>query len=60
MDGPGENVKTRDHHNAMIACNMRASPEMTFIDEQGRLRFPKFGYFDPVAATRFIKVLLDE
>ncbi len=36
------------------------TPEMAFIDKKGRLRFQKFGYFDPEWATTFVRQLLSE
>ena len=46
--------------NTMIRYKTNGTPEMAFIDKLGRIRFQKFGYFDPVAGERFVRILLDE
>lgn len=44
----------------MIRYNTNGTPEMAFIDKKGRLRFQKFGYFDPDWATKFVRDLMNE
>lgn len=36
------------------------TPEMSFIDKWGMIRFQKFGSFDPDAGQRFVRYLIDE
>lgn len=44
----------------MIDYRTRGTPEMSFIDKSGRIRFQKLGSFDPEWATSFIRGLLKE
>lgn len=46
--------------DSMIRYATRGTPEMAIIDKAGRIRFQKFGSFDPNWATRFIRELLAE
>lgn len=38
----------------------RGTPEMAIIGKQGRIRFQRFGGFDPTEAEALIRRLLDE
>lgn len=44
----------------MIDYDTRGTPEMSFIDRNGRIRFQKLGSFDVEWATGFIRGLLEE
>jgi len=44
----------------MIDYDTRGTPEMSFIDKNGRIRFQKLGSFDVEWATGFIRDLLKE
>ncbi len=46
--------------DSMIRYATRGTPEMAIIDKAGRIRFQKFGSFDPNWATGFIRELLAE
>ena len=46
--------------DTMIKYRTRGTPEMAFIDKWGNLRFQQFGYFDPVWATNYVRMLLLE
>ena len=49
-------------HTPVTMSRYRTSgtPEMSFIDKWGMIRFQKFGSFDPDAGQRFVKYLIDE
>lgn len=44
----------------MIDYQTRGTPEMSFIDKKGRIRFQKLGSFDVEWATGYIRQLLEE
>lgn len=44
----------------MIDYKTRGTPEMSFIDKNGRIRFQKLGSFDVEWATGYIRQLLEE
>ncbi len=44
----------------MISYNTGGTPEVALIGKHGRIRFQKFGYFEPDGIERFIRILLDE
>lgn len=46
--------------NTMIRYKTNGTPEMAFIDKKGRIRFQKFGYFDPYTGEGLIRALLAE
>jgi len=46
--------------DTMRAYNTGGTPEMAFIDRRGRLRYQKFGWFDPDWATGLIGEMLYE
>ncbi len=52
---PGERVP-----ETMARYNTMGTPEMAIIGKTGRIRFQRFGVFDPAEGERLIRTLLEE
>lgn len=44
----------------MKRYNTMGTPEMAFIDKKGRIRFQRFGFFEPSYGEALIRTMLDE
>ncbi|MDA7946931.1 MAG: TlpA family protein disulfide reductase [Hyphomicrobiaceae bacterium] len=44
----------------MRRYNTMGTPEMAIIDKQGKIRFQRFGFFEPAFGENLIRTLLDE
>ncbi|RME98936.1 MAG: TlpA family protein disulfide reductase [Alphaproteobacteria bacterium] len=52
---PGQRVP-----ETMLRYNVMGTPEMVFIDKQGKIRFQHFGFFEPKQGELLIRELLAE
>ncbi len=58
--GIDRHVAGRHTPVTMTRYRTRGTPEMSFIDKWGMIRFQKLGHFDPRAGERFVRYLIDE
>jgi len=58
--GVDRNIKGAFVPVTMQRYNTRGTPEMAFLDKKGRIRFQKFGFFQPKKGEALIRQLLTE
>ena len=58
--GVDRNIKGAFVPETMRRYNTRGTPEMAFLDKKGRIRFQKFGFFQPKDGEALIRKLLTE